>query len=594
MFRALITVVLLLMVAGPATADKASDAYAAALASGDDFAIASAQSCIAPPYCYDLNRWHGVVFETAINGRVDTPAYPFTYQDMTHLKVRKLYDRAGIAEMEAAATDELDLIRRLCNWSNSHWGHMQPLPYATWDAHEILDKVESGDAFWCTFKAALFVQSCNAAGLSARMLGINPRGKAAHTVAEVYSNQYRKWMLVDAWFNSVYIRDGVPISARELHDAMDDLSGIELWFGAGGKGTDRWAQRHGSADSNPFASARIPIEEDKDKGLSHMYYDVRIVLRNDHTVHPQSQENLTVDGYMIPYNARGGEWWGPQLKWADDTTMPQITCPNTSRIGDFEWALNEVKVDLAVVTQPGASVVIEARFDTMTPSFSHYRLAVDGAETEMVGDTYRWELRPGRNALDVASVNAIGRAGFPSTFVLNYDPAMQDHMPETPITVEVPNPGFEDGDGASPADWRTITSNPLGAGIFERDEWVKRSGRYSLKVSPAIDPETGISYAFIIRAKTFAVNPASDVIYTVWLRADAPDTPVDVALLDATYKGQGTFVKRVNVGTEWEQFQLPCRLHNEIFDAYVGFKVYSGTVWADDARLETVTALGAE
>ena len=69
---------------------------------------------------------------------------------------------------------------------------------------------------------------------------------------------------------------------------------------------------------------------------------------------------------------------------------------------------------------------------------------------------------------------------------------------------------------------------------------------------------------------------------------------MDIALLDATYKGQGTFVKRVNVGTDWEQFRLPCRLHSEIFDAYVGFKVYRGTVWADDAALETVRIWGVE
>ncbi|MCE5250424.1 hypothetical protein LLG96_09425, partial [bacterium] len=78
-------------------ADTVSKAYTEAAEKGDNNAAYRAQSYLAPPYCYDLNRWLGVKFIKAVNGRVVQPAYPFIYQDMAHLKVRKLYDRAGIA-----------------------------------------------------------------------------------------------------------------------------------------------------------------------------------------------------------------------------------------------------------------------------------------------------------------------------------------------------------------------------------------------------------------------------------------------------------------------------------------------------------------
>jgi hypothetical protein len=119
---------------------------------------------------------------------VTQPSFPFIYQDMTHLKVRKLYDRAGFDAMVKSSKTELELIGKISDWANKQWGHTQPLPYPAWDANEILDKAEKGDAFWCTFKAALFVQGCNAVGLTARMLGINPFNEAAHTVTEVYNN----------------------------------------------------------------------------------------------------------------------------------------------------------------------------------------------------------------------------------------------------------------------------------------------------------------------------------------------------------------------------------------------------------------------
>ena len=576
-----------------ALADRASDAYMNAVERGDYGAAYRAQSYLEPPYCYDLNRWHGVKFLKAVNGRVAQLSYLFVYQDMTHLKVRALYDRIGLAEMIGGSNTELDLIVRLSDWANRQWGHTQPLPYPTWDAFEILDKVEKGDAFWCTFKAALFVQACNAAGLTARMLGINPFDTAAHTVTEVYSNDYRKWMLVDPWMNCWFERDGVPMSALEVHRNRGKLDGVYLHFGPGGRGTEYWDLRAGVIDRLKYANARIPASEDPAKGLLNMYDDYRIVLRNDHTVHPQSKENIEVDGFMVPYNSRGGEWWGPQLHWVDEFTPPQITCWNSGEVNDFQWPLNEVKVDLVKTSVSGAPCVLEAKFSTFTPNFERYQLEVDGRAVPIHGDVYVWKLDKGVNSLKIASVNAVGRKGFPSEFVIEYDPAAADRSRR--VTVELKNPGFEETAQAKdpkaplkPANWGTICSNAFGCREFVLDTKVKHSGKSALRASPARDPKTGIEYAFIVKSAEFPANAASDVIYTVWLRADRENTPVDIALLEAEYKGQGTYVKRVTVGKEWKQYELKCRLHNWVNLVYVGFKVYTGTVWADDARYEEV------
>jgi len=575
----------LLCVSGTARADRISEACVKALENGDGETARRARSYLAPPYCYDLNPWHGVTFVKAVNGRVVKPSYPFIYQDMTHPKVRALYERAGIGEMISSSRTELELIQKISDWANAQWGHMQPLPYASWDAHEILDRTEKGDAFWCTYKAALFVQACNAAGLTARMLGINRRHRDAHTVTEVYINDFRKWMLVDPWMNCWFERDGVPLSAREFHEAMNDPAGIYLVFGANGYGTEYWDFKTGKAASIPHSNRRVPIEEHPRKGLIDYYHDIRIVLRNDHTVHPQRKENLFIDGFMVPYNARGGEWWGPQLHWTDDSTPPLITCDNTGEINDFEWPLNEVKVDLRKVTVPSEPVVLEARFSTLTPCFSRYRLEIDGRPVSLEGDVYLWRLKEGRNSLKVASVNAVGRSGFPSEFVLDYDPSLVDFSRRVEVVLE--NPGFEEaGEGKTPAKWGTICSNALRYGEFTLDPKVRHSGKYALRVSPAKDPSTGIEYAFIVRTDDFEVNPATDVVYSIWLRADGNDTPVDICLLDSTSKGQGTYVKRVTAGKKWAKYSLKCRLHNELTKVYVGFKVYTGTVWADDAEIE--------
>ncbi|MBT4482058.1 MAG: hypothetical protein HOC71_00095, partial [Candidatus Latescibacteria bacterium] len=342
----------------------------------------------------------------------------------------------------------------------------------------------------------------------------------------------------------------------------------------------------GKTENIPHANGRTPIEEDESKGLITHYFDVRIVLRNDTTVHPQPKENVYVDGFMVPYNARGGEWWGPQLKWVDDTTPPQITCDNTGEINDFEWPLNEVKVDLKKVSVVGEPTVLEAQFSTLTPNFSHYHLEINGELIPIEGDACIWKLREGLNSLRVSSVNDIGRSGFPSEFELEYDPSLADYSQS--VTVELKNSGFEEADpktekASKPVHWGTICSNPLRSKDFTIDTGVKRSGKSSLRATPAKDPETGTEYAFIVKSANFEVNPATDVIYTVWLRASEDNTPVDIALLESKYKGLGTYVEQVTVGKKWEKYELKCRLHNEINMIYVGFKVYRGTVWADDA-----------
>ena len=540
------------------------------------------QSYLAAPFCYDVNPYHGVTITTAVNGRIARPYFPFSYQDMGHLKVRQLGERIGLDKMMAETDSELELIITLADWANGLWGHMRPLPFPSWDAHEILDRVDAGDSFFCTYKAVLFAQACNAAGLSARLLGISTKHGAAHTVTEVYSNEYRKWMLVDPWMNCWFERDGIPVSALEVHNAIDNPEGIFLNVGPHGFFKEQKDYRIGAADSMPLAGKRIPLAEEK---RAELYYDLRLVMRNDHITHPQSTESLDEDGFMIPYNPRGIDWWGPQLKWTDDTTPLSITIDNTNNINDFEWVLNEVHVTLRKTSQPGEPLTLKAAFSTLTPSFDRYRLLIDGEEIPLSADSFTWRLNTGVNSLKISSINVLGRAGFPSEFVLEYDPASVDYS--APVTVSLPDPGMETaGDDGLPAHWNAVTANGLKYREFSLDSSVKHSGRHAIKASPAQDPTSGIDYAFFLMSERFKVNPARDVVYSVWLKADADDTPAYIFLWDESRNGLGAgqFHKAVTLGTSWQRYEIKCRLHNELTLASVGVKVLTGTVWADDAE----------
>ena len=185
----------------------------------------------------------------------------------------------------------------------------------------------------------------------------------------------------------------------------------------------------------------------------------------------------------------------------------------------------------------------------------------------------------------------MGREGFPSNFEFDYTPSLADHSRQ--VIPLLKNGDFEAESQPSrnpktPAFWSTITSNPFQYREWALDSKIKHSGKYSLRSSPAKDPLTGVEYAFIVKTFPFPVNAARDVIYSIFLRADRDNVPVDLALLDTTEKQQGTYSKRVIVGREWNRYELRCRLHNELTELYTGFKVYTGTVWADDAEYREV------
>jgi hypothetical protein len=568
-------------------ADSMSDTYRQSLERGDTMAAYQAQTYFADPFCYDINPFHGITMTKAVNGRVVQPSFPFVYQDMSHLKVRSLRDRIGIDGMIAESGTEFDLIVLMCDWANGLYGHMRPLPFPSWDAHEVLDRIEQGDSFFCTYKATLFVQACNAAGLTARVLGINRKHGNAHTVTEVYSNEYRKWILVDPYLNCYFERDSIPLSAREVHDSSENPEGIFLVIGPHGYIKESKNYQVGAAESMPGAGKRMPISEHKQW---EMYYDIRIVLRNDHTVHPQETETMDADGFMVPYNPRGIEWWGPQLKWCDASTPPSITCDNTNNINDFEWPLNEVHVELKKISIPGEPLALKVKLSTLTPSFSNYLVLIDGEEVPVSGDTTVWRFRDGVNTLRVSSFNTAGREGFPSEFVIEYDPASIDYTER--VTVAIPDPGMESGadEGLAPAYWTAITPNALKAGEFTLDRKTKHSGAYSLKASPARDPHTGVEYAFIVMSERFKVNPATDIVCSIWLKAEAENTPAYLFLWDESRKGLGAgqFHQEVVVGTQWQRYEIKCRLHNELTLASVGIKVLDGTVWADDVEYREV------
>jgi hypothetical protein len=87
-------------------------------------------------------------------------------------------------------------------------------------ALEILGEAKDGQ-FFCSHYALTFLQAGIALGWYTRKLGVDCdhlRGEEErhHGIVDIWSNQYRKWYVVDVMHNLHFEKDNIPLNALEV------------------------------------------------------------------------------------------------------------------------------------------------------------------------------------------------------------------------------------------------------------------------------------------------------------------------------------------------------------------------------------------
>jgi len=166
----------------------------------------------------------------------DPPPPAMVWEDPTHPRLAAL--RQLIPPEALRPGRRLDQIRALTGWLSAAWEHTSSARaalYAPWDAETIVawGAARRGHAgqvpiVMCVHYGAAFVSCCQAAGIPARCAAIwgNMNGWNGHFVAEVWLDEFRKWVMVDPNLDAILWRDGVPLSITEIQQAGDDLRGL--------------------------------------------------------------------------------------------------------------------------------------------------------------------------------------------------------------------------------------------------------------------------------------------------------------------------------------------------------------------------------
>lgn len=336
-------------------------------------------------------------------------AHPFVYQAPDDM-LKELRRRYALDKVVQAGRTEFDQMLLLLEWVHTRWKHGSSLTPPARNALDILRAAEQGGDFMCGWYSVTLMQCLLALGFVARTASIaktatewmahDERG-IGHSITEVWSHQFRKWIMLDPDYNVHYERDGVPLSALDIHRA---------WAGR------RWNEVRMIEGPTPFRlSDRRSFEEFKPSlwtafrhNLGDWYADVGVLMGN--TQHSSSAS--------------------PQvLRWMDEWTPPNIVDRNdptnasfTGNEHDMYWTVDQVQIDLTAdpaVWQQGEALLHVSLVHSM-PNIAGLFVRLGEEAWRETGPDFSWKLRPGKNQIMAKAVNAFGREGHTSRVVLRY------------------------------------------------------------------------------------------------------------------------------------------------------------------------------
>jgi len=169
----------------------------------------------------------------------DSAPPAMAWEDPANPRLESL--RALLPAVARADEPMMKRVRSLSSWLASSWEHTGSScasQYAPWDAETIIawGAARSGHAgqrpiVMCVHYAIAFVSCCQAIGIAARPAvltgGLN--GWEGHFVAEVWFEEYAKWVMVDPNVDAIFWKAGAPLSVTEIQSEGSNLAGLIEW-----------------------------------------------------------------------------------------------------------------------------------------------------------------------------------------------------------------------------------------------------------------------------------------------------------------------------------------------------------------------------
>lgn len=328
------------------------------------------------------------------------PRLPVRFERLDTPRLDTLRTRERLDIVVAGAASEFEAMLRLRNWTAAQFEHAQPVWYPPWDALVVLDAVRAGiTGGFCGQYSQVLLQALASLGISARYVEIGPADNPYnHYLVEAWSSDFRKWVALDPTFVTHYERDGVPLSAFEVHDAL-----------VGGQ-SNRVVVVEG-----PVTPGH-PSVNDQPGRTRGLYYYLRYHVKADHLSNTQE---AAFDRYndMIEFrDSRTVPW--------ELSTVPSpypkelLTARSVSDAGQVEAPINELWAT-PVLSGP-AEVTLSLQTSMPSVAYAEYRTVLEGGGMgpwrRHASPLLVWAVAGDERAIEVRVVNVRGVAG-PSVVV---------------------------------------------------------------------------------------------------------------------------------------------------------------------------------
>ena len=314
----------------------------------------------------------------------------FKFDSAENPKLHELRDRYQLRELVSSATNEFDQQILLMDWVHNRFRKFGQPTKQTRGALDILTGIESGETFFCTQYAQLMASAAASLGWIDRVLALrrhqdNRPGSSEHSTTEIWSNQHRKWVMLDPTSNMYLEVNNVPLNAYEIRHEWFYKNGTNLTFVIG-------------KDKKRYRKSDLPIFLKKFPGFG------------DLTIDPHELDKYGFIGYipntdLMDSGFDYGQMFITKDQLCDGTQWHKRKLPGNPATDPY-FPINQAALMLGVT---GDAFRLEAQ--TLTPNLKQFESSIDNGPWQPTPASFTWKPHPGVNRLRVRSVNQFSVAG---------------------------------------------------------------------------------------------------------------------------------------------------------------------------------------
>ncbi|HUL51040.1 MAG TPA: transglutaminase domain-containing protein [Candidatus Nitrosotalea sp.] len=316
----------------------------------------------------------------------------FKFDSFGNPRLKELREGHHLDQVIAPGRDEFDKQVLLMDWTHQQFKRFGRPSTNSHGALQILKAIDEGHTFYCSHYAEVLVSAAASLGWVDRPLalrrhqGVNKvGGSTEHSVTEIWSNQHRKWVMLDPTSNMYLEKDGVPLNANEIRNEWFYRDGTNLVFVVG-------------KERKKYRKSALPIFLGRFAGFG------------DLTVEPDELDKYGFIGYIPNTDLMDSGYDYAKMfivkdRLCDGTQWHVRTVPSNPAVDPY-FPIDQAALDLRA---DNGNLGIDLK--TMTPNFDRFEIRIDQGGWKSSTDHVAWKVHPGPNRFEARTVNLFGVTG---------------------------------------------------------------------------------------------------------------------------------------------------------------------------------------